>query len=47
MKASDADPDFTGPHPEDPVGPNPAPEGHPAHKIWEDATREALEEVFG
>jgi len=35
-----------GPHPEDPVGTNPAPEGHPAHKVWEDATREALEEVF-
>jgi hypothetical protein len=34
------------PHPQDPIGSNPAPEGHPAHKIWEDATQEALEEVF-
>jgi hypothetical protein len=34
------------PHPEDPVENNPAPVGHPAHKVWEDATHEALEEVY-
>jgi hypothetical protein len=34
------------PHPEDPVGNNPVPVGHPAHEVWEDATQEALEEVF-
>lgn len=33
-------------HPEDPVGPNPCPVDHPAHKVWEDATREALLELF-
>ena len=34
------------PHPEDPVGENPCPVGHPAHRIWEDATREALRDSF-
>ena len=38
--------ELTAPHPEDPAGPNPAPEGHPAHKIWADATVEALAEIF-
>src|ERR1700686_1380982 len=47
MTESAAKPEHvTDPHPEDPVGANPVPEGHPAHKVWEDATREALEEVF-
>jgi hypothetical protein len=34
------------PHPEDPVGENPCPVGHSAHRIWEDATREALRDSF-
>ena len=39
-------PEELGPHPEDPIGDNPCPKGHPAYKIWEDATRIALAEVF-
>jgi hypothetical protein len=38
--------DLLRPHPEDPVGENPCPVGHHAHRIWEDATREALLESF-
>ena len=39
-------PQETDSRPEDPAGNNPVPAGHPAHKVWEDATQEALEEVF-
>ena len=39
-------PDDASSHPQDPVGNNPVPVGHPAQLVGEDATHEALEEVF-